>query len=105
MARKINFDPPAADAPAQRAEMHEAAPQRSRPLLGLDRPIKQSTALGAISKWFGVISEKLNPAEKIERKPAEAQGIAELNPPLLTTPSLPTPTHPPTRHNPPSHHP
>ena len=28
MARKINFDPPVADASAHRAEIHEAATQR-----------------------------------------------------------------------------
>ena len=39
MARKINFDLPADDGePVQKR--HEAAPQRARPLLGLERTIK-----------------------------------------------------------------
>ena len=43
MARKITFDPPGA------AEKRTGvAPQRARPLLGLERTIKQSGALGAI---------------------------------------------------------
>jgi ParB family transcriptional regulator, chromosome partitioning protein len=89
MARKINFDPPAADASAQRAEMHEAAPQRSRPLLGLDRPIKQSSALGAISQSLGGISEKVKRAEEIEQKLIEGQVIVELDPALIDNSFVP----------------
>ena len=45
MARKLNFDPPAAETEIPPAEVHEATPQRARPLLGLERSIKQSGAL------------------------------------------------------------
>jgi ParB family transcriptional regulator, chromosome partitioning protein len=89
MARKINFDPPAADASAQLAEVHEAAPQRSRPLLGLERPIKQSSALGAISQSLGGISEKVKRAEEIEQKLIEGQVIVELDPTLIDNSFVP----------------
>ncbi|MCS3551451.1 hypothetical protein M2202_009441, partial [Bradyrhizobium japonicum] len=89
MARKINFDPPTADASAQRAEVHEAAPQRSRPLLGLERPIKQSSALGAISHSLGGISEKVKRAEEIEQKLIEGQVIVELDPGLIDNSFVP----------------
>ena len=69
MARKINFDPPATEP----AETHEVAPQRARPLLGLERTIKQSGALGAISQSLGGISEKVKRAEEIEQKLIEGR--------------------------------
>jgi ParB family chromosome partitioning protein len=89
MARKINFDPPAADASTQLAEVHEAAPQRSRPLLGLERRIKQSSALGAISQSLGGISEKVKRAEEIEQKLVEGQVIVELDPALIDNSFVP----------------
>src|ERR1700681_3887399 len=89
MARKINFDPPAADAPPLRGEAHEGAPQRSRPLLGLERPIKQSSALGAISQSLGGISEKVKRAEEIEQKLIEGQVIVDLDPVLIDNSFVP----------------
>src|SRR5260370_1736286 len=89
MARKINFDPPAADASAQRAEMHEVARQRTGPLLGLERTIKQSSALGAISQSLGGISEKVKRAEEIEQKLIEGQVIVDLDPVLVDNSFVP----------------
>lgn len=89
MARKINFDPPAADALPPREELHEAAPQRSRPLLGLERSIKQSSALGAISQSLGGISEKVKRAEEIEQKLIEGQVIVDLDPALIDNSFVP----------------
>ena len=100
MARKINFDPPAAD--ALRGEMHEAAPQRSRPLLGLDRPIKQSSALGAISQSLGGISEKVKRAEEIEQKLIEGQVIVDLEPALIDNSFVPDRMEAPRSKTPPS---
>jgi ParB family transcriptional regulator, chromosome partitioning protein len=89
MARKINFDPPAADALPPREEAHEIAPQRSRPLLGLERSIKQSSALGAISQSLGGISEKVKRAEEIEQKLIEGQVIVDLDPALIDNSFVP----------------
>lgn len=83
MARKINFDLPAtADHTPQ-----ETAPiqpvNRVRPLLGLDRPPRQASALGAISQSLGGINEKVKRAEEIEQKLIEGQVIVELDPTLI----------------------
>lgn len=83
MARKISFDLPVPDVSTQLAEAHEPPPQRSRPLLGLERRIKQSSALGAISQSLGGISEKVKRAEEIEQKLIEGQVIVELDPALI----------------------
>jgi ParB family chromosome partitioning protein len=83
MARKISFDPPTTDPQQPQAEPHENAPQRSRPLLGLERAIKQSSALGAISQSLGSISEKVKRADEIEEKLIKGQVIVELDPALI----------------------
>ena len=79
MARKITFDPPAAAA-QPKPEPGELAPQRARPLLGLERTIKQTGALGAISQSLGGISEKIKRADEIEQKLIEGQVIVDLDP-------------------------
>jgi ParB family chromosome partitioning protein len=89
MARKINFDPPAADALPPRGDAHEVAPPHSRPLLGLERSIKQSSALGAISQSLGGISEKVKRAEEIEQKLIEGQVIVDLEPALIDNSFVP----------------
>ncbi len=89
MARKINFDPPAADALPPRGDAHEVAPQHSRPLLGLERSIKQSSALGAISQSLGGISEKVKRAEEIEQKLMEGQVIVDLEPAVIDNSFVP----------------
>lgn len=81
MARKLNFDPPpqGTDAPNP-AEEHKPSASRGRPLLGLDRPIKQASALGAISQSLGGINEKVRRAEEIEQRLVEGQTIVDLDP-------------------------
>jgi len=89
MARKISFDlPTTADTPAQDVAPAPSA-NRVRPLLGLDRPIKQSSALGAISQSLGGISEKVKRAEEIEQKLIEGQVIVELDPALIDNSFVP----------------
>ncbi|GAH31630.1 unnamed protein product, partial [marine sediment metagenome] len=89
MARKISFDlPTTADQTPQEAAAISPA-NRVRPLLGLDRPIKQSSALGAISQSLGGISEKVKRAEEIEQKLIEGQVIVELDPALIDNSFIP----------------
>ena len=80
MARKISFDAPVEEIKPVR---EESAPHRSRPLLGLERAIKQSSAVGAISQSLGGISERVKRAEDIERKLVEGQVIVEIDPDLV----------------------
>lgn len=89
MARKINFDPPATETEPPLAETREATPQRARPLLGLERTIKQSSPLGAISQSLGGISEKVKRAEEIEQKLIEGQVIVDLEPALIDNSFVP----------------
>lgn len=81
MARKINFDPSPAsnDAPSV-AHERSATAVPNRPLLGLGRPAKQASALGAISQSLGGINEKVRRAEEIEQKLVEGRVIVELDP-------------------------
>jgi ParB family chromosome partitioning protein len=83
MARKINFDPPSENAEVPQTEARERPTPFLRPLLGIERPIKQSSALGAISQSLGGISEKVKRAEEIEQKLIEGQVIVELDPELI----------------------
>jgi len=80
MARKISFDAPSEETQALETEPRCAPPHPARPLLGLDRPIKQSSALGAISQSLGDISERVKRAEQIEQKLIEGQTVVELDP-------------------------
>lgn len=83
MARKINFDPPTSSDSLAEQEEARTPPLRHRPLLGLERPIRQSSALGAISQSLGGINEKVKHAEEIEQKLVEGQTIVELDPDLI----------------------
>ena len=83
MARKISFDPPPGEATPAQMETQQAAPQRARPLLGMERTIKQSGALGAISQSLGDISERAKRAEEIEQKLIEGQVIVDLDPAMI----------------------
>jgi ParB family transcriptional regulator, chromosome partitioning protein len=80
MARKINFDPPAETMPQETAQ---PSVSRVRPLLGLDRPIRPSSALGAISQSLGGISDKAKRADEIEQKLVQGQTIIDLDPALI----------------------
>lgn len=83
MARKISFDPPVESAEAARPDDARPPVHRNRPLMGLDRPLKQSSALGAISQSLGGINEKVRHAEEIEQKLLEGQTIVELDPAVI----------------------
>ena len=80
MARKINFDP----GPSQERDADQASSQpastKSRPLLGMERSIKQSSALGAISQSLGGMTDKVKRADEIEQRLIEGQIIVELEP-------------------------
>jgi ParB family chromosome partitioning protein len=82
MARKINFDAPLEDVRATLPTrvMSSAPALPKRPLLGLERPIRQASALGAISQSLGGINEKVRRADEIEQKLVEGQVIVELDP-------------------------
>lgn len=82
MARKISFEPPPENSPPQEATPTSSA-SRLRPLLGLDRPIRPSSALGAISQSLGGISDKAKRAAEIEEKLVQGQTIVELDPALI----------------------
>lgn len=79
MARKISFDAPVPDA----GTLPEPALHRIHPLLGRERGIGPSGAVGAVSKSLGDISEKVKHAEEIERRLVEGQVIVELDPELI----------------------
>jgi ParB family transcriptional regulator, chromosome partitioning protein len=80
MARKISFDAPIDEVAAIPAE----APQsRARPLMGMERTIRQSSAIGAISQSLGGISDRVKRAEDIERKLVEGHIVVELDPRLV----------------------
>jgi ParB family transcriptional regulator, chromosome partitioning protein len=89
MARKINFDAPPQASPTPEQDPAPAVSLRSRPLLGLERPIKQSSALGAISQSLGGINEKVRRAEAIEQKLVEGQMIVDLDPALIDASFIP----------------
>lgn len=80
MARKINFDLPADETQPANEQARPSAPNRARPLLGLDRPLRQPSALGAISQSLGDISEKVKRADAIEQRLIEGQTVVELDP-------------------------
>lgn len=79
MARKISFDLPEAEVEPQPAVPTPAA-KRVRPLLGLERPIAPSGALGAISQSLGGMSDKVKRAEEIEQRLVQGQTVVELEP-------------------------
>jgi ParB family chromosome partitioning protein len=80
MARKISFELTPEEMPTPETATGTPAPKANRPLLGLERTIKQSSALGAISHSLGGISEKVKRAEEIEQKLIEGQVIVDLEP-------------------------
>lgn len=80
MARKLNFDPPQNESTAVIVvENAKVSTISDRPLLGLDRPIKSASALGAISQSLGGINERMRRAEEIEQKLVEGQIIVDLD--------------------------
>ncbi len=84
MARKISFEPSPEGMPApETVQDVAAAPKPVRPLLGLERTIKQSSPLGAISQSLGDISERVKRAQEIEQKLIEGQVIVDIDPSLV----------------------
>lgn len=56
---------------------------KTRPLLGLERPTKLGSPLGAISQSLGTINERVKRAEEIEQKLAEGLAVVEIDPNLI----------------------
>jgi ParB family chromosome partitioning protein len=81
MARKISFDLPTDG--SDQPEPPTPVANRVRPLLNLDRPIKQSSPLGAISQSLGGISDKAKRADEIEQQLLKGQTIVELDPAMV----------------------
>jgi ParB family transcriptional regulator, chromosome partitioning protein len=68
------------------SESTEAEPVRKplgRPLLGLERPFRTASPVGAISQSLENINSRAHRADEIERKLAEGQVIVELDPDLI----------------------
>lgn len=89
MARKISFDAPSDDARVAESEPRNAPSHPARPLLGLERPFKQSSALGAISQSLGDISERVKRAEEIEQKLVEGRTVVEIDTALIDASFVP----------------
>lgn len=88
MARKISFDP-LPDEAADPALPAAKPVQRSRPLLGHEPAVRQSSALGAISQSLGGISEKVKRAEEIEQRLLKGQVIVEIDPAIIDNSFVP----------------
>jgi ParB family chromosome partitioning protein len=82
MARKNVFgeSPEAADASEQPARVPLAS---TRPLLGIDRPLRQASPVGAISQSLGAINGKVRRAEEIEQLLATGYSIVEIDADLI----------------------
>lgn len=84
MARKINFDPPPDQDEVEQARAAQPAPTRAaRPLLGLDRPLRPTGALGAISSSLDNVNAKVKRADEIEQKLIAGQAIVDLDTDLI----------------------
>jgi ParB family chromosome partitioning protein len=81
MARKNLFDMTATPSAEPGAE--QLRKPLSRPLMGLDRPLKPASPVGAISQSLENITSRAQRAEEIEKKIAEGQAIVELDPELI----------------------
>ena len=60
MARKISFDAPDAETAPSSEETHPTPMQKVRPLLGIERTIRQPSAVGAISQSLGELPRGSN---------------------------------------------
>lgn len=83
MARKISFDAPLNETEGTAQTQTTLLVSRVRPLLGLERPIKPTSALGAISQSLGGITDKAKRVDEIEQKLIQGQTIVELEPTLI----------------------
>jgi plasmid partitioning protein RepB len=75
MARKNLFSLDSDIAPADNTGRAE-----TRPLAKLERPIRRSSPVGALSNTLGDISQKASRADELERRLAEGQAVVELDP-------------------------
>jgi ParB family chromosome partitioning protein len=89
MARKISFDLPTTSDTSGQDVAPAQSTNRVRPLLGLDRSINHSSALGAVSQSLSGISKKVKRAEEIEQKLIEGQVIVDLDPVLIDNSFVP----------------
>jgi ParB family chromosome partitioning protein len=81
MARKNLFELSPERAGA--ASVEPARPPLERPLLGLERPLRPASPVGAISQSLENINSRAHRAEEIERKLAQGLAIVELEPDLV----------------------
>ncbi|MGR9426283.1 plasmid partitioning protein RepB [Rhizobium leguminosarum] len=83
MARKISFDLPENEERTSQEPSPSSSASKVRPLLGLDRPLRQPGALGAISQTLGGMSEKVKRADELEKRLVEGQTIVDLDPAVV----------------------
>lgn len=67
----------------QQEDADTAKPTLSRPLMGLDRAIRPSSPVGAISQSLENINSRAHRADEIEKQLAQGQSIVELDPDLV----------------------
>jgi len=84
MARKINFDAPVTEP----AEAHEVAPQRARPLSGLNALSSNPAHSCNIALAWRYLGEGKR-AEEIEQKLIQGQVIVDLDPALIDNSFVP----------------
>lgn len=82
MARKNVFEVSPDVQEAERVRT-QPQPQLGRPLLGLDRPIRPASPVGAISQSLENINSRAHRADEIEKKLAEGLVIVELETALI----------------------
>ena len=87
MARKNVFGPSAVadETTDEMPEMNSGVSSlaKSRPLLGMERPARQASPLGAISQSLDTINAKVKRAEEIEQQLAAGLTIVEIDPDLI----------------------
>jgi ParB family transcriptional regulator, chromosome partitioning protein len=88
MARKITFDAPV----EHRADAeigHEVRTSVTRPLMGLERPLRPSGALSAISRSLDGLSEKAKRADDMEQKLVQGLVVVEIDTSLIDASIVP----------------
>ncbi len=82
MARKITFDAPVERQTAASSEQ-ESRGAVTRPLMALERPVRSTGALSAISRSLDGLSEKARRADEIEQKLIHGLTVVEIDPTLI----------------------
>ncbi|MCU0733706.1 MAG: plasmid partitioning protein RepB [Hyphomonas sp.] len=88
MARKITFDAPVERQPAAKLEQEGRGPV-TRPLMALERPVRSTGALSAISRSLDGLSEKAKRADQIEQKLIHGLTVVEIDPSLIDASFVP----------------